>query len=50
MVDIDVSRIMHCFGVRYFVVLSDNCCAYCVQEAAKLMMLAIMTKIIVVPG
>ena len=28
MVDIDVSRIMHCFGVRYFVVLSDNC-AYC---------------------
>ena len=22
MVDIDVSRIMHCFGVRYFVVLS----------------------------
>ena len=28
MVDIDVSRTMHCFGVRYFVVLSDNC-AYC---------------------
>ena len=49
MVDIDVSRIMHCFGVRYFVVLSDDC-AYCVQEAVKLMMLAIMTKIIVVPG
>lgn len=43
-----VSCTVSVFGILLF--LSDNCCAYCVQKAAKLMMLAIMTKIIVVPG